>query len=213
MRSSSRVVIALIAFLVTVPVLVLAQTGTTSLRGTVTDASGAAISGAKVKLSSAARGFDRAATTGASGSYEFLQLQPGTYQLTTEMSGFRKSEQKDVQLLVDTPATVNVKLEVGAATEVVEVTGEGATINSADASMGNAFNEVQVRELPLEGRNVPDLLTLQAGVTYLGNRESAAITAKTSSDCKNGKRRGGIRLRRPPEDCTGAAPCSSRASP
>jgi hypothetical protein len=183
MRSSTRVVIELIVFLVTVPVLVLAQSGTTSLRGTVTDASGAAISGAKITLSSAARGFDRAATTGASGGYEFLQLQPGTYQLTTEMSGFRKSEQKDVQLLVDTPATVNVKLEVGAATEVVEVTGEAATINTADASIGNAFSEVQVRELPMEGRNVPDLLTLQAGVTYLGNRESLN---EQMNDSRNG---------------------------
>jgi hypothetical protein len=99
------------------------------------------------------------------------------------MPGFRTTEQKDVQLLVDTPATLNLKLEVGATKEVVEVSGEAATINTADASIGNAFNQVQVRELPLEGRNIPDLLTLQAGVTYLGNRESLN---EQTNDSRNG---------------------------
>src|SRR6202011_10265 len=75
------------------------------------------------------------------------------------------------QLLVDNPSTINVKLDVGATTEVVEVTAEGAVINTTDASLGNAFDERQVKELPMEGRNVPDLLTLQAGGTDIGKRE------------------------------------------
>ncbi len=172
MRSGSRVVIAFLVVLVALQTLVLAQTGTTSLRGTVADSSGAAIAGAKATLSSAERGIEHTTTTGASGEYEFLQLQPGNYQLTVEMSGFRKQEHKNISLLVDTPASINIKLDVGSQTEVVEVTAEGATINTTDASIGNAFDQRQVRELPLEGRNVPDLLSLQAGVTYIGNRET-----------------------------------------
>src|ERR1039458_9307545 len=109
MRSGSLVVTALLVFFVALQSLVLAQTGTTSLRGTVADSSGAAVSGAKVTLSSAERGIEHSATTGASGQYEFLQLQPGTYQLTVEMSGFRKHEHKNISLLVDTPASINVK--------------------------------------------------------------------------------------------------------
>ncbi len=183
MRSSSRAVALLAGFFLWSALMSWAQTGTTSVRGAVTDASGAAIPKATVTLSRADRGFVRSATTGAGGEYEFLQLQPGIYDLTVEMTGFRKYEQKGIQLLVDTPSTANVKLEVGAITEVIEVTGEGAAINTTDASLGNAFNEVQVKELPMEGRNVPDLLTLQAGVTYFGHRESLN---EQTNDTRNG---------------------------
>ena len=182
MRSGSRVVMALFVCFVTLQVLV-AQTGSTSLRGTVSDSTGAAVSGAAVVLSNDERSFSRTATTGTTGSYEFLQLPPGTYRLTVEMSGFRKYEQKNVALLVDTPTTINFKLDVGSRTEIVDVTAESAAVNTTDASIGNAFGEVQVKELPMEGRNVPDLLTLQAGVTYLGNRESLN---EQQNDTRNG---------------------------
>src|SRR5690242_1207042 len=152
-------------------VVVWAQSFTTSLRGTVTDASGAAVAAAKVTLSSPDRGIERTATTGAVGGYEFLQLLPGTYQLTVEMAGFRKFEQKGIQLLINTPSTVNVALAVGATSETVEVTGEAAQVNTTDASLGIAFNEGQIKSLPLEGRNVSELLSLQAGVAYTGNNQ------------------------------------------
>jgi hypothetical protein len=147
------------------------QTGTTSLHGVVTDKTGAAIPGATVKLSNAAQGLERQATTGASGEYDFLVLPPGTYILTVEKANFRRYEQKSVQLLVNLPSTVNVTLEVGATAEVIEVSAQTVTINTVDASIGNAFNENQVKSLPLEGRNVPELLSLQPGVAYPNNRE------------------------------------------
>ena len=168
--------------------LALAQSGTTSLRGTVTDPSSAAISGAKVTLASPERGFVRTVTTNSAGVYEFLQLQPGTYQLTVAMSGFRKAEQRQIQLLVDTPTTINIRLEVGANTETVEVTGEAPVINTTDASLGNAFSEAQVKSLPMEGRNVPDLLSLQAGVAYTGNRPDINQNVDTRSGAVNGAR-------------------------
>ena len=188
MRSGSRVATLLATFFFALSIPIPAQTGSTSLRGTVSDSSGAAVSKAKVTLSSAERGFERMATTGDTGGYEFLQLQPGTYQLTVEMGGFRKYAQKAVQLLVDNPSTINVRLEVGAPTEVVEVTAEGAVINTTDASLGNAFDERQVRDLPMEGRNVPDLLSLQAGVAYTGNRPDVNRDVDTRSGAVNGAR-------------------------
>ena len=148
-----------------------AQTGTTSLHGVVTDKTGSAIPGATVKLSNPAQGLERVTTTGATGEYEFLVLPPGTYRLTVEKANFRRNEQKALQLLVNLPATINVTLEVGATTEVVEVSAETVTINTVDASLGNAFSENQVKSLPLEGRNVPELLSLQPGVAYPNNRD------------------------------------------
>ena len=147
-----------------------AQTGTTSLHGSVADKTGAVIVGAKVTLSNAQQGLHREATTNSSGEYEFLALPPGNYVLVVEMTGFRKYEQKNLQLLVNLPTTSNAVLEVGTSTETVEVSAQAETLNATDASIGNAFNESQVKELPLEGRNVPDLLSLQPGVAYTNNR-------------------------------------------
>jgi len=183
MRRCLYVLTLLLALLLTSSTVLVAQTGSTSLRGTVTDSSGAAVANASLTLTSSDRGIQKAATSNDTGSYEFLQVQPGTYDLTVEMSGFSKYQQKQIQLLVDTPATINVKLVIGTSTETVEVTAEAAAINTTDASIGNAFNEVQVKQLPMEGRNVPDLLTLQAGVTYYGHRES--LNAQTN-DTRNG---------------------------
>lgn len=188
MRFRSRVITLLAVFVFAIQILSTAQTGTTSLRGTVSDSSGAAVTNARVRVANAERGFERTVMTGATGEYEFPQLQPGTYQLEVEMSGFRKYAQRAVQLLVDNPVTINVKLSVGTTTETIEVSGEGATINTSDASLGNAFDEQQVKALPMEGRNVPDLLSLQAGVTYTGNRPDVDRNVDTRSGAVNGAR-------------------------
>jgi len=164
-----------------------AQTGTTSLHGTVTDKSGATVAGANVSLDNSQQGFHRVTVTGSGGEYEFQALQPGTYVLTIQAAGFRKYEQRNLQLLVNLPATTNVGLEVGTASEVVEVSAQGETLNTTDASLGSAFNENQVKQLPLEGRNVPDLLSLQAGVAYTGNRTDVP-TWDTRNGAVNGAR-------------------------
>jgi carboxypeptidase family protein len=188
MRSAIRVVGLLAGILLALNTLGWSQLGTTSLRGTVTDKSGAAVVDAKVTLADPQHGFSRTTNTGPSGEYDFPQLQPSTYQLSVEMTGFRKYEQKNIQLLVDVPATIKVTLEVGAISETVEVSGEGVIINTSDASIGNAFNELQVKSLPIEERNIPDLLSLQAGVAYTGHREDINPNADTRSGAVNGAR-------------------------
>jgi hypothetical protein len=165
-----------------------AQTGTTSLHGTVTDQSGAAIISAKVVLNNAQQGLHRETTSAAGGEYEFLALPPGSYVLIVEASGFRKFEQTSLQLLVNTPTTSNVKMEIGTALQTVEVTAQAAALNTSDASLGVAFNEDQVKQLPMEGRNVPDLLSLQPGVAYTGNRNDINTNTDTRSGAVNGAR-------------------------
>jgi hypothetical protein len=144
-----------------------AQT-TTLLRGTVTDPQGAVITSAVVTLSNAATGFNRSGTTDARGEYQFVQVAPGTYTITVELVGFTKLTRTDVQLLVNTPTTLDLRMELGKASETVNVAAQTSTINTVDASVGNAFSEMQVRELPLETRNVVQLLSLQPGVTTNG---------------------------------------------
>src|SRR5271166_2868201 len=153
----------------------------TSVRGTVTDPGGNAIIGASVVLSSSESKSERTAITGGQGEYQFPLIPPGTYTLSVQAAGFRSYEQKGLALLINTPATANVQLKVGAATELVTVTSEIPAIDLVDASLGNSFDERQVRQIPLEGRNVPDLLSLQAGVAYTGNR-----IADQDQDTRNG---------------------------
>ena len=157
------------------------QTGTSSLHGKVLDSSRAVIAGAKVMIANQAQALSRDTTTSSTGEFEFLALPPGTYVLTVEKGGFKKYEQKNLQLLVNLPNSVTVLLQVGALTTEIEVSGQAPVINTEDASMGIAFGENQVKELPLEGRNVPDLLTLQPGVAYTGNRADTS-----SSDSRSG---------------------------
>src|SRR5205814_9345729 len=144
---------------------VLGQTGTSSVRGTVTDKSGGAVVGAKVSLGNVQQAFRREAVSSDAGAYSFLGLPPGTYSLGVEMANFRKYERKNLELLVNSPTTADVTLDVGSTTEIVEVSAQAAAINTTDATLGIAFGERQVKELPMEGRNVPDLLSLHAGVT------------------------------------------------
>jgi hypothetical protein len=154
----------------------------------VLDNSSAAVLGARITLANSGQGLQRSTRSNSSGEYEFVGLPPGTFTLTVEKDGFGKYEQPDLQLLVNVPASVNVKLQVGSVTSQIEVSAAAETINTTDASLGNAFNETQVKELPLESRNVPDLLSLQAGVLYTGNSPDINNGVDTRSGAVNGAR-------------------------
>src|SRR5882762_6072288 len=180
-------IVALLIFSLTA-VGIRAQSGTTSIHGTVTDKSGASMSGANITLTNPEQALTRQMNSGPEGEYEFVALPPGTYTLKVEAAGFRKFEQTHLQLLVNSPATVNVKLDIGATSETVEVSAQAVALNTTDASIGSAFGENQVKQLPLEGRNVPDLLTLQAGVAYTGNRSDVNRDIDTRSGAVNGAR-------------------------
>src|SRR5450432_2893630 len=104
---AKRNVLVSFILLMLLPAINAAQTGTTSLRGTVVDKSGATVSDAKVTLSDSKQGFERGTASSKSGEYEFQALPPGTYMLTVELQGFRKFEQRNLQLLVNLPATAN----------------------------------------------------------------------------------------------------------
>jgi hypothetical protein len=180
--------LALLFFAVLVTGRIVHAQATTSVRGTVTDPSGSAVVGANVVLANTESKTERTATTGTQGEYQFLFLSPGTYTLKVTATGFAGYEQTGLQLLVNTPATANVQLKLGQTTQSVTVTSEAPPLNMVDASLGNSFEETQVRQIPLEGRNVPDLLSLQAGVAYTGNRPDTDKDQDTRNGSVNGAR-------------------------
>ena len=147
----------------------LAQSGSSSVRGLVTDPQGSPVAGAAVTLANSERNFSRSQTTNTDGNYLFKPVPAGTYRLEVEMKGFKKSLITTVQAQVDTPTDVNVQLEVGSVSETVNITSAGeAPINTTDATIGNTFDSRRISELPLNARNVVGLLSLQPGVTQTG---------------------------------------------
>jgi hypothetical protein len=154
------------------------QSSTTSLRGTVTDPQGAVVAGAEVVLADPATAFSRTQKTDDRGVYQFLQIPPASYTIAVSAAGFTTTRKTNVVLQVNTPATVNVILQVGTTTTTVDVQGEAPAVNTVDASLGNPFDAKQILEIPSEGRNAVELLSLQAGVTYVGNQVDAAADSR-----------------------------------
>lgn len=145
------------------------QTGTASVRGTVRDAQGGAVAGAAITLRNTAKNFTRTQTTNEDGGYVFNAVPPDTYAVEAEATGFKKVTVSDVRALVDTPVEVDISVEIGALTETINVTASTeAPINTTDASIGSAFEAQRIEELPLNARNVNNLLALQPGVTRQG---------------------------------------------
>ena len=141
---------------------------TTSLRGVVKDASASVVANAAVAISDASTGTLRKVLSTKSGDYAFLQLTPGRYTVTVEKEGFAVLVKKDVLLSVNTPATLDCVLELGSVNATVNVEADTLTLNTVDGSVGNAFQEKQVKDLPLQTRNVVELLSIQPGVTQTG---------------------------------------------
>ena len=147
-----------------------AQTGTSSVTGTVTDSQGKIVAGASVSLTNPAKNFTRTQTTNESGSYTFNGIPPDTYVVEVTAAGFKKTILNDVQALVAKPSEANAQLEVGSVNEAVTVSSGGveSLVNTQDASLGNNFESRQITQLPLEARNINSLLTLQTATTREG---------------------------------------------
>jgi hypothetical protein len=189
MPSGSRAVMCSLMVLITLGTLVFAQSGTTSLRGAVSDAKGALLPGATVTVADSKTSYSRSVKTDAHGEYQFLQLPPSTYSITVSASGFAPLKQEGVQLLVSVPSTINFTVQVQGQTVTVEVTGEATQVNTTDATMGNAFETKQIVALPFEGRNPVEILSLQAGVTYTSPTSGTAIN--NMFDTRSGATSGG----------------------
>ncbi len=140
---------------------------TSSLRGKIVDAQGGFMPGVTLKLVNTQTSAEREVVSDETGAYQFAQVPPGVYELSADLPGFAKATAQ-VTLQVNTPATVNLTMQLAGVAEAVTVESKVTPVNTVDATVGNAFREVQVRQLPLMTRNVVELLSLQPGVTPTG---------------------------------------------
>src|SRR5579872_5468280 len=134
------------------------------IRGTVTDPSGGAVASATVQLINEATRATRQVLTGENGDYSFIEVPVGSYEIDVNQQGFKKYVHKGIVLDLNQVLNVDIPLQLGAATESVEVTGAPPVIDTTTTQLGAIMSDRSVRELPLNTRNTYELLQLQPGV-------------------------------------------------
>lgn len=142
----------------------LAQSTGGRIRGTVTDQSGATVSAAKVVITNEANGLQRDTQSGADGEYNFLEVPVGTYDIEVNQAGFKKYLRKGVMVDLNQIVSVDISLQVGGSSEVVEVTGAAPLVDTTSTQLGAVVNDRAVSNLPLAQRDTYQLLQLQPGV-------------------------------------------------
>jgi hypothetical protein len=165
----------MIAITLVVPALAPAQFETAEVLGTVRDTSGAVIQNAAVTLTNLDTGIQAKTTSDTGGNYSFLNVRVGRYSVTAEAQGFSKFTTTGVTVNVNARQRVDVTMQVGAFTEVVEVKDVAATLQTDSSEKSQVIGTEQIVELPLNGRNYSDLALLATNV----RKSSIAMSATT----------------------------------
>jgi len=148
---------------------------TSQINGVVSDASGSAIPGAAVKVTQTATGAVRATTTGVDGGYVFTNLAVGPYMLEVTKEGFSKYAQTGIVLEVDSAPKIDVAMKVGAVSEQVTVEAAAIQTETRTASIGQVVDNARIMELPLNGRDVHQLIFLAGMATYPGQASLQSV--------------------------------------
>ena len=148
-----------------------------SIVGTVNDSTGAAVPQASVTLINSGTSERRASQTDDQGTYRFVNLIPGTYRLEIERTGFRRHSVDNVIVTVEATLRVDVALQVGEVTQTLEVSSQAPLLQTETGSLSQVVTARAVQELPLNGRNVLNLVALSPGVVPQGSAEGS-LTGK-----------------------------------
>jgi len=168
MRSFSKPAVFAALFLMCVSLFGQGSAG--SIQGTITDQTGGALGGAMVTVTDVDRGINRTLTTDASGAFSAPNLTPGNYKVRAEFKGFKTVERQNIQIEVNQELRVDLSLQPGDQTQVVNVTEAIPLIETTNAELGGTLQNQVINDLPLNGRNFENLLDLRPGVTkYVGN--------------------------------------------
>jgi Carboxypeptidase regulatory-like domain len=154
---------------------VFAQSNYGSIAGTVADSSGAAIADAQVTLSNISTTEKRAQPSGPDGLYSFVNLQPGEYRIDVEKQGFKRSAHPAITVEVGQTARIDVTLQIGDVSQTVEVSSEVPLLQPETSSLGQVVEERKANELPLNGRNVFNLVALAPAVVAQGGANGTPV--------------------------------------
>lgn len=152
-----------------------AQSRGGEINGTVTDSSGAVVPGATVTLVNQATNVQTHANSNSSGYFVFLNVQPGTYEVSVEKAGFNRVQIPNFQVGVSQTLTQNFQLAPGAVATTVEVTAQAPLVDNSTTELGTVIETRAVNDLPLNGRNFTQLLTLTPGVTPVSTSQNRSL--------------------------------------
>src|SRR5437899_3630470 len=150
-----------------------AQATTAQISGTVKDQSGAVLPGVEITATQTATGVTRTTVSNETGNYVLSNLPSGPYKLEAVLPGFRSFVQTGIVLEVNSSPVINPTLEVGQITEQIEVEANAALVETRRSAVGSVIENQRIVELPLNGRNVTDLITLTAAAVSLTEVRSA----------------------------------------
>jgi hypothetical protein len=156
-----------------------AQADKVVISGTATDTTGAVVVGANIQAKNVGTGVTYPAVTDSQGRYTIPELPVGNYQVQATKSGFRRVVHSGITLTVGSHPVVDFQLPVGQATETVEVTGEVSQVETQTASVSTLLAPKQMQDLPLNGRNFEQLLSLAAGVQYISQNGGGGGVSST----------------------------------
>jgi hypothetical protein len=173
------------------------QNPNATVRGLITDPSGAVIPGATVEFTNTATGVVAKTVSNDAGAYNLMGLIPGTYRANVSMQGFKAVVRDNVVIHVGDVLSLNFPLEIGAQTEVVEVSSQAPLIDSVSTSLANVIEGRQVEDIPLNGRNAMNLIAMVPGVVAQGATAGSTVsnqslTATSSIGFGNYRIGGGI---------------------
>lgn len=179
---------AFMSFLFAVSAIGQSQVATADLSGTVTDPNGAVVAGATVTAKSSATNISRSATTNAEGSFQLLSLPPGDYEVTAEAASFKKSVLSGIRLTVGQNADLTIKLEIGEASVIVNVTGDDVQlVETTRTNVANTIDQQRIENLPINERSATGFaLTLST----VGRDNGRPIGPAPSSGLNIGGQRG-----------------------
>jgi hypothetical protein len=153
---------------------------TGTITGTVTDLSGAVVTGATVTIRNLETNAVRIVTTSDVGTYTVTQLPPGHYEVKVDKTGFNTYQQSGITLAIDQLAQINAQLTVGSQAQNVEVTSTGPVIQTEDSSVGQVIDSQAIQNTPLNGRlSVMGLIALSPGVQGVGAQDQLAVRGLT----------------------------------
>jgi len=156
--------LCLLGVLILLPALAAAQGTTGSISGTVTDAQKAVVPGVTILVKQIETGTQRTLVSDEHGRYTVLNLSPGPYKITAELSGFNTVVRDQLTVAIGKDLLVDIEMTVGGLTEQVTVAGETSNVSLGSTTSGGVVTTQQIAELPLNGRSFMQLATLQPGV-------------------------------------------------
>src|SRR5258708_438975 len=178
---STKTFVVLAVTILSLTISLKAQDSRGSITGRVIDSTGASIVGAEIRAINRATGAAATARSNESGNYTLPLLPPGAYDLTAEFSGFKRTQRPGIEVRVNEVVNIPLEMQVGNATESVEVKGGAPLLESSNVSLGQVIDQRRIEDLPVQAGNANEMVLLTPGVVNSTNLRQRKTSFNSAS--------------------------------